>query len=120
MFLEKAWAKVNGGYSNIDAGLTEEALRDMTGASVEYVLVEDKTPEEIWKQLVDAEQNRYIMTAGSNDLNQDGTDDFVDDIGLAGSHAYSLIDVHEIKRTYNGYQKVQSTGDYSTDVIRLV
>ena len=33
ILLEKAWAKVHGGYMNIAAGLTREALRDLTGAS---------------------------------------------------------------------------------------
>lgn len=33
MILEKAWAKIHGGYGNISAGLTREALRDLTGAS---------------------------------------------------------------------------------------
>ena len=32
MILEKAWAKVHGGYLNIDSGSTREALRDLTGA----------------------------------------------------------------------------------------
>ena len=32
MIIEKAWAKVHGGYLNIAAGLTREALRDLTGA----------------------------------------------------------------------------------------
>jgi len=30
--LEKAWAKVHGGYLNTDGGLTREALHDLTGA----------------------------------------------------------------------------------------
>ena len=34
ILLEKAWAKVNGGYYNIEGGLMTEALRDLTGASV--------------------------------------------------------------------------------------
>lgn len=33
MIIEKCWAKIHGGYMNIAAGLTREALRDMTGAS---------------------------------------------------------------------------------------
>ena len=33
ILLEKCWAKCHGGYLNIEAGLTREALRDLTGAS---------------------------------------------------------------------------------------
>jgi hypothetical protein len=32
MLLEKAYAKVHGGYYNIHSGLSREALRDLTGA----------------------------------------------------------------------------------------
>lgn len=39
------------------------------------------------------------MTAGSDNLNKDGTDAFVEKIGIAGSHAYSLISVHELIQT---------------------
>ena len=35
MLLEKAWAKVHGGYANIDAGLARDALHDLTGAPTE-------------------------------------------------------------------------------------
>lgn len=48
MLLEKAWAKVNGGYCNIDAGLTREALRDLTGASAKTFFTRAMKPEEIW------------------------------------------------------------------------
>ena len=40
MIIEKAWAKVHGGYMNIAAGLTRESLRDLTGASAKTYFTE--------------------------------------------------------------------------------
>lgn len=95
MLLEKAWAKVHGGYYNISAGLTREALRDLTGASAKtYFLSTDK--EKIWKRLVEGHNKRFIMTAGSDDLSYGGGDAFISKIGLAGSHAYSIIGVYSV------------------------
>lgn len=53
MLLEKAWAKVHKGYFNIEAGLTREALRDMTGASAITYFVQQE-PDLIWKKLYKA------------------------------------------------------------------
>lgn len=39
MIIEKAWAKVHGGYMNIYEGLTREALRDFTGASAKTFFI---------------------------------------------------------------------------------
>ena len=59
------------------------------------------------------------MTAGSDNLNKDGTDGFIDQIGLAGSHAYSLIGVHEIVQTPSGYRKLTSSRQRG-NVVKLV
>lgn len=36
LLLEKAYAKVHGCYANIEAGLTGNAIRDLTGAPYEF------------------------------------------------------------------------------------
>jgi len=35
MLLEKAYAKVYGGFFNIEAGLADEAIQNLTGAPIE-------------------------------------------------------------------------------------
>ena len=42
------------------------------------------------------------MSAGSDNLSNNGTDALVEKIGLCGSHAYSLLAVYEIY--YNGHE----------------
>ena len=46
------------------------------------------------------------MTAGSDDLNY-GRDDFIEKIGIAGSHAYSLLGVYELQRSGKQYSLKQ-------------
>ena len=104
ILLEKAWAKVHGGYMNIAAGLTREALRDLTGASAITYFTSQKR-EELWEKLVEANASKHIMTAGSDDLNN-GSDSYIEKIGIAGSHAYSLLEVYEIEKLRDGRYKV--------------
>lgn len=39
MILEKAWAKIHGGYMNIVSGISREPLRAMTGASCKHYFI---------------------------------------------------------------------------------
>ena len=48
----------------------------------------------------------FIMTAGSDDLSYGRGDAYISKIGLAGSHAYSVLGVYEIIKTKNGYVNV--------------
>ena len=102
ILLEKAWAKVHGGYLNIESGLSSEALRDLTGASVKtYFLQQGPADsadlEQIWTKLMHAERSHFIMTAGSKNLSN-GSDAYVRSVGICGSHAYSLLAVYQLDR----------------------
>lgn len=123
VLLEKAWAKVHGGYFNIEAGLTREALRDLTGASVTTFFAK-RRPENLWKRIQEAEQRHFVMTAGSDNLSY-GSDVHIEKIGLSGSHAYSLLSVYildEVK-DYEGekvYKLRVSEDEVEGNVHRLV
>lgn len=41
MLLEKAWAKINGSYDGIEAGLTRECLHDFTGAPTQTLWLDE-------------------------------------------------------------------------------
>ena len=45
------------------------------------------------------------MTAGSDNLSN-GSDAFIEKIGLAGSHAYSLLEVFQLEKIGSYYKKV--------------
>lgn len=107
ILLEKAWAKIHGGYMNIAAGLTREALRDLTGASAKTIFVEPKKPNDpVWEEIYDANNRNFILCAGSDDLNS-GSDAYIEKIGIAGSHAYSLLDVIEVTKASGIYRMVK-------------
>ena len=60
--IEKAWAKLHGGYHNIEFLSPKETLRDLTGApSFEYK-VQDPDVDKI---IIDGFYQKYIMTAHS-------------------------------------------------------
>jgi len=69
MLLEKAWAKINRSYDNVDGGFTRETLHDFSCAPVKQWFTEDlKTSEErnlVWTKLEHGESKNFVMTAGS-------------------------------------------------------
>ncbi len=110
ILLEKAWAKINGGYNNIAAGLTREALRSLTGASCQTFFTSQKR-DELWEALLEGERKNYIMTACSDDLNNNGSDACVEKIGICGSHAYSLLEAFELVKGRNGKYKLRKENE---------
>lgn len=114
MLLEKAWAKVHGGYINIDGGLTREALHDLTGAPATTYFNDELTFDEHWQYILEGEKKNFIMTAGSNDICGNGTDNKDPKTGLCGNHAYSLISAYELKRSSNGEYRVLKPGEKSS------
>lgn len=87
MVLEKAWAKVYGGYGTIEAGLTSETLHDLTGAPVKRYLTSD---EGLFEDLLKAEKKNYAMTAGC-ESDTGVSEALYKEVGLITSHAYSLL-----------------------------
>lgn len=121
MLLEKAWAKVHGGYINIDGGLTREALHDLTGAPAITYFNDELTLDEHWNYILEGERNNYIMTAGSNDICGTGTDNRDPKTGLCGNHAYSLLSAYELKLSSKGTYRLLKPGERaSSSNVRIV
>lgn len=93
MLLEKAYAKIYGGYWNIGTGgFAEDALKDITGAPSEYISfdsIDDK--ENFWKRIRLCDGEGYIMVCGSKGQGEGKTPK-----GIIEGHAYTIIDAHEI------------------------
>lgn len=108
ILLEKAWAKVHGGYMNIDGGLIREALRDLTGAPCKSYFSRLDSPDVHWKRILEGEDNEWIMCAGSGDLAGTGNDARDKRTGLSGNHAYSLLAAYELENQGGGRYRLVS------------
>lgn len=96
MLIEKAWAKVHGGYLNIESGYIDEALAALTGAPCYTYYVNDKNVDENWKQMLDGERKNYIMCCSSKNFNKSGNDSLDATSGLCPNHAYTVLSAHEV------------------------
>lgn len=94
LILEKAYAKSYGGYYKIEAGLTGEAIRDLSGAPYFYYSTKEGH-ETIWNVIKNADKKGEIVTAGSK-RSLDGR--FEQDLGkgIVSSHAYAILEVAEV------------------------
>lgn len=99
VLLEKAWAKVHGGYFNVEAGTLEEALHALTGApTLHFVIKNGEVLEDHWINLLKAKFSGYALACSTQDfsdrqINDKGT---CVKTGLVRSHAYSILGVYEI------------------------
>ena len=98
MLLEKAWAKINGGYINIIGGKTYEALEILTGKGSVLYSLENKEGDElvnikrkIIKRIQLASKNNCIISCSTKD------DENIDKVGLVDGHVYSIIDFIKIE-----------------------
>ncbi|XP_020783915.2 calpain-1 catalytic subunit-like [Boleophthalmus pectinirostris] len=117
--LEKAYAKVCGSYSDMNAGTPVEALVDFTGGV--HVCVElSSPPPNLWELMSHARQSQSLMACaippGATSENT------VLPNGLVNGHAYAVTGVKEIKirgqlvklvRLWNPWGKGEWKGDWS-------
>ena len=124
MLLEKAWAKVNGGYANIISGLPCEALEFLTGLgslsyNTENMDADDinEYKNEIVKNVQIADQNNCLISCSTSSNPQ------IEKVGLVEGHAYTLISFTQIttsqgKKVYlfkirNPWSQGEWNGDWS-------
>jgi len=89
-FLEKAYAKSHGSYAAISGGWIAEAFLDLTGApTMSYQLHHENgfDARAFWYKLMSYHHQRLPMGCGTSSSAQ----------GIIGMHAYSIIQVREIK-----------------------
>jgi len=88
-FLEKAYAKIHGSYRAISGGHVEEAFLDLTGAPTAVFNFDhhDFNPRQFWRELMSFRSKRLPMGCGTSTSQG----------GIVGMHAYSILDVREIK-----------------------
>ena len=87
--LEKAWAKVNGGYSNVIKGWMHQVLQTLTGFASSSFNHTGMNAEKLWRKIAFAHSKECIIACSSRKE--------VEDKGLVNSHAYTLVDLFNIK-----------------------
>ena len=124
MLLEKAWAKVNGGYANIISGLPCEALEFLTGTGsliYDFDNIEQEDIEEYKREIIKnvqlADQNNCLISCSTS------ANSSIQKVGLVEGHAYSLVSFYKIEtsqnksvylfRIRNPWSKGEWTGDWS-------
>ena len=122
--LEKAWAKVNGGYANIIGGTPMEALEFLTGFnSLSYDTENldnvdlNEYKIEIVKHLQAADKNASIISCSTTSKEK------VDSVGLINGYTYNMLDFYHVeksdgKKEYlfklrNPWSKGEWNGDWS-------
>jgi len=117
MLIEKAYAKYEGGFSNIIGGVMATELTWLTGAMARHMMTKDPN---CWREIVNAVKAGYIITSGSqagsgNHFNQSAR-------GISNGHAYSILDAKEYRdsqknirllRLRNPWGNTEWQGDYS-------
>lgn len=92
VYLEKAWAKINGSYGNIETGLPREVFQVVTPFTTIPIDVAKENPESLWKNLVSSNEWDCIMTCTiSSKLDEDS----LKKVGLVPNLSFSLIDAFE-------------------------
>ena len=122
--LEKAWAKVNGGYANIIGGTPMDALECLTGFNSLSYNLENKDNDdlneykiEIVKQLQNCDiENSIISCTTSSSID-------VTSVGLINEYTYNLLAIYQITNSEgnnvylfklrNPWSKGEWNGDWS-------
>lgn len=101
MLLEKAWAKLIGGYCSISSGTCAEGMHLLTGAPTESVRIENADPNEILRKMHKAVMLSHLMTASSHS-------NFDENVaGILKSHAYSILGLICLKETEPGLYNLE-------------
>ena len=96
MLLEKAWAKINGGYLNITGGYASEVLSIFTSFPIETYDLLIKDIDIIWNDLNKAFKDGHIITCCSK------FDNSIEKYGLISGHTFTVTNLVEgtVKNEY--------------------
>jgi len=94
--LEKAWAKVNGSFTNLEFGEEIEALEFLTGAPVDCYIHHTPriTSEKLWSKICFACLKNYVIACSTK---KEKADNSIKKSGLMPFHVYSLLYAKEFR-----------------------
>ncbi|KAK9533399.1 hypothetical protein VZT92_008518 [Zoarces viviparus] len=117
--LEKAYAKVCGSYSDMNAGTPAEALVDFTGGVHICIQLQDP-PKDLWELMCRAGQSKSLMGCGTPQ--GETSENTVSPNGLVQGHAYTVTGVKQtmsqgrvihLVRLWNPWGTGEWKGDWS-------
>ena len=85
MLLEKAWAKINGGYINISGGFASEVLSVLTSFPIQTIKLNCNDMDLIWEKLLNDFKKGQIISSCSN-FNHE-----IEKYGLISGHSFTVI-----------------------------
>lgn len=91
--IEKAYAKAHGSYQSISGGQIAEALLDLTGYPTFAMNLGDRgfDSEKLWRNVVKWKRLGYPMGCATDPVPD------LREVGLCGSHAYSIVDARTVR-----------------------
>ena len=96
MILEKAWAKVCGGYDHIIGGNASEIFEAFTSFRVIEIDLKKFEIDNFWKYINDALSYNLIMTCDTKDELTD-----LEQFGFFNDYSFSLLGIEEIEKKIN-------------------
>ena len=90
VILEKAYAKFNVNYSNLEMGFPMQSMRDLTGMPVIWYPIHSQSDDEFFKIIHEADRKKWSMAASC----------FRSVFGLEQAHGYTLIDAIILEDEY--------------------
>ncbi|CDW87377.1 calpain family cysteine protease containing protein [Stylonychia lemnae] len=95
--LEKAWAKTNVNYEQIEGGQAFEAFDFLSNAPHQYIIINATilSKEATWAKILDADNRNFIMSLSTP--SSPGGDQDTCNFGIACGHAYSLLSVKTLE-----------------------
>ena len=113
ILLEKAWAKVNGGYALIIGGLIHEAFQVLTGFPSDIILHNNISDRELFQKILESSNQKTLMGCSSmNGSNSKSID------GIVQGHAYTIAEAKsngniDLIRVRNPWGRSEWTGPWS-------
>ena len=111
ILFEKAWAKICGSYVNTIGGFSNEVFSCITNSFTEVINTYKLNGDLLWEKLMNGQNNKFLMSAGSGKNNNNG---------IVSGHAYSILGIKELSsenvrliKLRNPYGEVEWTGDWS-------
>lgn len=89
ILLEKAWCKINGGFTNAIGGIVSEALHCLTGFATEQYRHEEIDEYELFDKVEEADKQGTIMSSSSK---AEESHNKLESSGIVSGHAYTLIE----------------------------